>query len=187
MINLTKGENHVIDKNTQTAIVGLGWDVQKGNGQAFDLDASVFLLGADGKMHDEKDFIFFKNLSHPSGAVVHTGDNRTGAGEGDDEQIKIDFSKMPANIEKISVVVNIYEAESRHQNFGQVNNAYVRLVNTTGGKNEEELRFDLTEDYSGSTGIHVVDIYRRNDEWKMKAIGEGAKKDLGGYLAQFKG
>ena len=184
-INLTKGENHVIDKSTQTALIGLGWDAQSGNGKDFDLDASVFALDANGKLAREDDFIYFKHLQHPSGAIVHSGDNRTGAGAGDDEAIKIDFSKMPESIARLVIVVNIYDAVARGQNFGQVNNAYVRLVNTTGGKNEEELRFDLTEDYSGATGIRMADIYRHNGEWKMKALGEGGKCSLGDYLAQF--
>ena len=158
-INLSKGENHVLDKNTQTALVGLGWDAKS---------------------------IYFNNKKHSSGAIVHSGDNLTGAGDGDDETIKLDFSKMPANIERLVVVVNIYKADERNQNFGQVNNAYVRLVETTGGKNEEQLRFDLTEDYSGSTGIRMADIYRHNGEWKMKAVGEGAKCGLGDFINQFK-
>lgn len=187
MINLTKGENHVIDKSTQTALVGLGWDVNSGNGSAFDLDASIIMLGANGKLASDADVIYFNNKSHSSGAVMHSGDNLTGAGDGDDETIKIDFSKMPANIERLVVVVNIFEAVSRNQNFGQVNNAFVRLVDTTNGKNEEQLRFDLTEDYSGATGIRMADIYRHNGEWKMKAIGEGAKvASLKNFIDQFK-
>lgn len=185
-INLTKGENHALDKNTQTALIGLGWDAKSGSGDAFDLDASVIALSANGKIASDSDVIYFNNKKHSSGAIVHSGDNLTGAGDGDDETIKLDFSKMPANIERLVVVVNIYNAEQRKQNFGQVNNAYVRLVDTTGGKNEEQLRFDLTEDYSGSTGIRMADIYRHNGEWKMKAVGEGAKCGLGDFINQFK-
>lgn len=187
MINLTKGENHALDKNTQTALIGLGWDIKSGAGDNFDLDAAAFLLDDKGHLASDGDFIFFNNKKHSSGAVVHSGDNLTGEGDGDDEQIKIDFSKMPANIARIAIVVNIYSAATRHQNFGQVNNAFVRLVDTTGGKNSEEFRFDLTEDYSGFTAIRVADIYRHNGEWKMKAVGEGSNNDLGAYATSFKG
>lgn len=187
MINLTKGENHVIDKNTQTAFIGLGWDVNSNGGSAFDLDASVILVGANGKIASDDDVIYFNHKKHSSGAIVHSGDNLTGAGDGDDEVIKVDFSKIPENIDRIVVVVNIYQGIDRKQNFGQVNNAFVRLVDTTNGKNEEQLRFDLTEDYSGSTGIRMADIYRHNGEWKMKAIGEGAKvASLTDFINQFK-
>lgn len=174
MLNLTKGENHIIDKNTQTAIIGLGWDVNSNGGSDFDLDASVFMLGANGKLvGGDTGVIYFGHKTHASGAVTHSGDNLTGAGAGDDETIKIDFSKMPAEVDRLVVVVNIYNAADRKQNFGQVNNAFVRLVDTTNGKNEEQLRFDLTEDYSSATAIHMADIYRHNGEWKMKAIGIG--------------
>lgn len=187
MINLTKGENHVIDKNTQTSIVGLGWDSNTKGGAAFDLDASVIMLDANGKLTSDDDVIYFNHKTHSSKAVCHSGDNLTGAGDGDDETIKIDFSKMPANIARLVVVINIYDAANRKQNFGQVNNAFVRLVDTTNGKNEEQLRFDLTEDYSGFTGIRMADIYRHNGEWKMKAIGEGAKvASLNDFISQFK-
>jgi tellurium resistance protein TerD len=187
MINLSKGENHVIDKNTQTAFVGLGWDVNANGGDNFDLDASIIMLDTNGKLASDGDVIYFNNKTHKSGAVVHSGDNLTGAGDGDDEVIKVDFSKIPANVSRLVVVVNIYNALTRKQNFGQVNNAFVRLVDTTNGKNEEQLRFDLTEDYSGATGIRMADIYRHNDEWKMKAIGEGAKvASLADFINQFK-
>ena len=168
-INLTKGENHALDKNTQTALIGLGWDAKSGSGDAFDLDASVIALSANGKIASDSDVIYFNNKKHSSGAIVHSGDNLTGAGDGDDETIKLDFSKMPANIERLVVVVNIYNAEQRKQNFGQVNNAYVRLVDTTGGKNEEQLRFDLLlflwRAFQDKHKRHQCRHVRRQEQW----------------------
>lgn len=185
-ISLEKGVNHVIEKTTQTANVGLGWDVNKaGNGNDFDLDAAVFALNENDKLDSESNFVYFNN-KHPGIGIDHSGDNLTGAGDGDDEVITVDFSKVPATVKKIAVVVSIYKGAERHQNFGQVKNAFVRLVDTTNGANTEQLRFDLTEDYSGDTAIHMADLYRHNDGWKMKAIGEGIKGDLSTFLQQYK-
>lgn len=186
VLNLEKGVNALISKSTKTATIGLGWDVS-GNAKNFDLDASAFLLDENGKVSGAADVVYFGNKTHSSGSVWSTGDNLTGDGDGDDEQIKIEFDKVPANIKRIAIVVNIYDAANRGQNFGQVNNAFCRLVDTTDGKEEEQDRFDLTEDYSAFTGMHMVDIYRHNDDWKIKAIGEGVKGDLQAFFKKFGG
>jgi len=173
-INLKKGEKINLTKGTgiKKIIVGLGWDTNKYDGGFdFDLDASVFLLDANGKTTSESDFIFYNNLKHPSGAVIHTGDNKTGEGEGDDEQILIDFEKMPSNIEKIAIAVTIHDAEARRQNFGQVSNAFVRVINQE--TNEEYLRYDLSEDFSIETVLVICEIYKHNNEWKFNAVGSG--------------
>ncbi|BBE30283.1 hypothetical protein OSSY52_04240 [Tepiditoga spiralis] len=173
-INLKKGEKINLTKGTgiKKVIVGLGWDTNKYDGGFdFDLDASVFLLDANGKATSDSDFIFYNNLKHPSGAVIHTGDNKTGEGEGDDEQILIDFEKIPSNIEKISIAVTIHDAETRKQNFGQVSNAFVRVINQD--TNEEYLRYDLSEDFSIETVLVICEIYKHNNEWKFNAVGSG--------------
>lgn len=185
VISLEKGNKCVLSKDTHTALIGLGWDV--GGNSAYDLDAAAFLLGEDGKMRNAADFVYFSNLAHPTRAVVHSGDNLTGEGDGDDEQIRIDFDKVPADVKTISIVVAIFKAAERHQNFGQVKNAYCRLVDTTGNKEEETHRFDLSEDYSMFYGMHMVDIYRHNGDWKINAVGEGIKGDLNEFLAKFRG
>ena len=153
-------------------LIGLGWDTNKyDGGKDFDLDSSVFLLGANGKVASDDDFVFYGNLKHKSGAVEHMGDNLTGAGEGDDEQIKIDLSKVPAEVEKIDFTVTIYEAEERKQNFGQVENAFIRVVNQATG--EELIRYDLGEDFSIETAVVIGELYRNKGEWKFNAIGSG--------------
>ena len=172
-VNLTKG-----NPGLKKVVVGLGWDVNVyDTGGSFDLDAAAFLLGANGKVTKTEDFVFYGNLKHPSGSVQHLGDNLTGEGEGDDEQIKIDLAGVPADIQKIAFTVTIYEAESRHQNFGQVNNAFIRIYNEDNG--EELLRYDLGEDYSIETAVVFAELYRNNGEWKFNAIGSG----YGGGLA----
>lgn len=174
-INLSKGQKISLSKEVpglSRIMVGLGWDTNRYDGNAdFDLDASVFLVGANGKCTCSGDFVFYNNLEHPSGAVKHMGDNRTGDGEGDDEQIFVDLSKIPANIEKIAVTVTIFDAEKRRQNFGQVSNAYCRMVNDDTG--EEIIRYDLGEDFSIETAMVVGELYRHNGEWKFNAIGSG--------------
>ena len=174
-INLTKGQKVSLTKGNpglKKIMVGLGWDVnQFDTGADFDLDASVFLAGANGKCPTEKEFIFYGNLEHASGAVKHMGDNLTGEGDGDDEQIEVDLSLVPANIEKIAFTVTIYDAENRHQNFGQVSNAYCRIVDEN--TNEELIRFDLGEDFSIETAVVVGELYKHNGEWKFNAIGSG--------------
>ena len=157
--------------------VGLGWDVNRYDGGAeFDLDASAFLLGANGRVNSDSDFVFYGNESHVSGGVVYGGDNRTGEGEGDDEQIQVDLSLVPANVEKIAFTVTIYEAVERRQNFGQVSNAFVRIVDDASG--EEIIRYDLEEDFSIETALVVGELYRHNGEWKFNAIGSGYQGGL---------
>lgn len=174
-INLSKGQKVSLSKEAPGLthiMVGLGWDINRYDGNAdFDLDASAFLTGANGKCTCSGDFVFYNNLEHPSGAVKHMGDNRTGDGEGDDEQIFVDLAKIPANIERIAVTVTIFDAEKRRQNFGQVSNAYCRMVNDDTG--EEIIRYDLGEDFSIETAMVVGELYRHNGEWKFNAIGSG--------------
>lgn len=171
-IDLTKG-----NPGRKHIRLGLGWDTNMfDGGDDFDLDVSLFMVGKSGKVEQDEDFIFYNNLKHPSEAVEHLGDNRTGDGDGDDEEILVDFSKMPDRIEKIAVTVTIYEAKERRQNFGQVNNSYVRVVNSD---NEEELlRYDLGEEFSIETAIVVCEIYRHNGEWKFSAVGSGFEGGL---------
>ena len=174
-INLSKGQKVDLTKGNpglKKIMVGLGWDVNAfDSGADFDLDASAFLVGANGKCPTEKEFIFYGNLTHPSESVKHMGDNLTGAGEGDDEQIEVDLTKIPANVEKIAFTVTIYDAEVRRQNFGQVSNAFFRFVVEVCGK--ELLRYDLGEDFSIETAVVVGEMYRHNGEWKFNAIGSG--------------
>ncbi len=179
-INLTKGQKIDLTKGRPSLskiMVGLGWDVNEfDSGADFDLDASAFLLGSNGKCTVDQDFIFYGNLTHSSGGVVHMCDNRTGEGEGDDEQIEVDLSKVPANIERIAFTVTIYEAEKRNQNFGQVRNAFIRIMN--GQTGEELLRYDLDEDFSIETSVVFAEVYRHNGEWKFNAIGAGYQGGL---------
>ena len=171
-VDLTKG-----NPGLKHLLIGLGWDVNKYDGGGdFDLDASAFLLNKDGKVTGDSDFVFYGNLKHASGAVVHQGDNMTGEGEGDDEQIKVDLSLVPDTINKIDFTVTIYEAEKRKQNFGQVSNAFIRVVDED--KNEELIRFDLGEDFSIETAVVVGELYRNNGEWKFNAIGNGFEGGL---------
>ncbi len=179
-INLSKGQKINLSKEApglKEAIIGLGWDTKQFDGGFdFDLDASAFLVGANGRVNRDEDFVFYNNLEHSSGSVIHTGDNRTGEGDGDDESIIIDFSKVPESIEKIAIAVTIYDAEGRRQNFGQVSNAFVRLVNKENG--EEILRYDLSEDFSIETALVFCEIYRYNGEWKFSAVGSGFQGGL---------
>lgn len=179
-INLTKGQKVDLTKgkpSLKKLMVGLGWDVNRYDGGAdFDLDAAAFLLGADGKVLTDAEFVFYGNLKHASGAVEHMGDNLTGEGDGDDEQIMVDLSKVPANVEKIAFTVTIYEAEQRRQNFGQVSNSFIRIVDET--TNEELIHYDLGEDFSIETAVVVGELYRHNGEWKFNAIGSGFQGGL---------
>ena len=174
-ISLKKGQKVDLTKTNpglKEILIGLGWDTNKYDGGSdFDLDSSVFLLGASGKVASDDDFVFYGNLKHKSGAVEHMGDNLTGAGEGDDEQIKIDLSKVPAEVEKIDFTVTIYEAEERKQNFGQVENAFIRVMDAT--NNKELIRYDLGEDFSIETAVVIGELYRNKGEWKFNAIGSG--------------
>ncbi|CAB1275913.1 TerD family protein [Candidatus Nitrosacidococcus tergens] len=173
-LTLQKGGNLSLSKTDPSLtkiIVGLGWDPRATDGAEFDLDASVFLLGSNDKVRSDSDFIFYNQLKSPEGAVEHTGDNRTGAGEGDDEVIKVDLTLIPSDIEKIAFAVTIHEADARKQNFGQVSNSFIRLVNETTGA--EVVRYDLSEDASTETAMIFAEIYHHNNEWKFRAIGQG--------------
>ena len=187
MISLAKGQKTDLTKGRpglSKLLVGLGWDVNKYDGQAaFDLDAAAFLLGANGKVQSDSDFVFYNNMQHTSGSVRHMGDNRTGAGEGDDEVIRVDLAAVPANIDKIDFTVTIHEAEARRQNFGQVSNAYIRIVDEVTG--EELIRYDLTEDFSVETALVVGELYRHSGEWKFSAIGSGFKGGLRALCLNF--
>lgn len=185
--SLSKGEKVSLTKDRpglKNILIALGWDTNKYDGEAdFDLDASAFVLAKNGKVRNDNDFIFYHNLLHESGAVEHTGDNLTGEGDGDDEVIKVDLSKVPENYEKIVFTVTIYDAESRLQNFGMVSNAYIRLVDDSNG--EELYRYDLSEDFSTQTAVVVAEIYKHNDEWKYKAIGSGYNGGLAALCATY--
>lgn len=186
-INLTKGQKVDLTKGNPSLtklMVGLGWDVNAfDSGSAFDLDASAFLCGANGKCPTEKEFVFYGNLEHTSGAVKHMGDNLTGEGDGDDEQIQVDLSMVPANVEKIAFTVTIYDAEGRKQNFGQVSNAFIRIVDEV--TNTEIIRYDLGEDFSIETAVVVGELYRHNGEWKFNAIGSGFQGGLAALCGHY--
>ena len=174
-VSLAKGQKVDLTKTNpglKEVLIGLGWDTNKyDGGNDFDLDAAAVLLGANGKVTADADFVFYNNLKHTSGSVEHLGDNLTGAGDGDDEEIKIDLSKVPANIEKIDFTVTIHEADTRKQNFGQVENAFIRVVDAS--SNKELIRYDLGEDFSIETAVVVGELYRHSGEWKFQAIGSG--------------
>ncbi len=186
-VSLQKGQKVSLTKGNpglKNVVVGLGWDVnQFDTGGDFDLDAAAFLLTDAGRVSRQEDFVFFGNLKHPSGSVEHIGDNLTGAGEGDDEQIKIDLSKVPENITKIAFTVTIYEPEKRRQNFGQINNAFIRIYNEDTG--EEMLRYDLGEDFSIETAAVFGEVYKNGSEWKFNAIGSGYQGGLAALCAQY--
>jgi len=185
-VSLSKGGNVSLSKeapNMRTMRIGLGWDMRVTDGSAFDLDASVFVLGEDGKVRNNSDFVFFNNLTGGDGAVVHQGDNLTGEGEGDDEVIVVTLDKLPANVAKISFAATIYEADQRRQNFGMVQNAFIRVVNGDGGK--EVARYDLSEDASTETAMIFGELYRHGAEWKFKAIGQGFSGGLGPLARSF--
>lgn len=181
-ITLQKGQKVSLDNDLRYALVGLGWDTNRySGGFDFDLDASAFMLGADGKVTCDGDFVFYNQLKSSNGAVRHTGDNLTGDGDGDDEVIIINFEKIPANIEKIAITVTIHDAVARAQNFGQVSNAYVRVAKLTDEFDEvgeQVLRFDLEEEFSIETSLVVCEIYRKNNEWKFNAVAGGVQGGL---------
>ncbi len=186
-ISLSKGQKVDLTKTNPgltKVIVGLGWDTNKyDGGNDFDLDTAAFLLGGNGKVNSDSDFVFYNNLTDPSSSVTHLGDNRTGAGDGDDEQIRVELNKIPASIEKIDFTVTIHDAQARSQNFGQVSNAFIRIVNED--TNEELIRYDLSEDYSIETAIVVAELYRHGSEWKFNAIGSGFQGGLGALCGNF--
>ncbi len=186
-VSLTKGQKVDLTKGNpglNNLLVGLGWDINKFDGGSdFDLDTAAFMLGADGKTASDADFVFCGNLKHASGGVEHLGDNLTGEGDGDDEQIKVDLSKVPESVEKIDFTVTIYEAEERRQNFGQVSNAFIRIVDES--SNTELIRYDLGEDFSIETAVVVGELYRHNGEWKFNAVGSGFQGGLQALCQNF--
>lgn len=186
-VSLKKGQKVSLTKGNPgltNLMVGLGWDINRfDTGGAFDLDSAAFLLGDSGLTSSQEDFVFYGNLNHPSGAVVHQGDNLTGEGEGDDEQIRIDLSKMPGSVSRIVFTATIYEADERKQNFGQISNAFIRIVDMD--KNEELLRYDLGEDFSIETAAVFGELYKNNGEWKFNAIGSGYQGGLAALCANY--
>ena len=186
-INLTKGQKVDLTKGNpglKKIMVGLGWDVNAfDSGADFDLDAAAFMLGDNGKCPTEKEFIFYGNLTHESESVVHMGDNLTGEGEGDDEQIEIDLTKIPDNVSRLAFTVTIYVADVRRQNFGQVSNAYIRIVDET--TNTELIHYDLGEDFSIETAVVVGELYKHNGEWKFNAIGSGFQGGLAALCGHY--
>lgn len=185
-VTLQKGQNVSLSKEApglKEVGFGLGWDVRSTDGSDFDLDASALVLGENGKVLSDNHFVFYNNTADPSTAVNHTGDNKTGEGEGDDERIAVDVSKMPAEANKVVFVVTIHEAESRKQNFGQVSNAFIRAVNSA--DNNEIARYDLSEDASIETAMIFGECYRHGEEWKFKAVGQGYSGGLAGVARDF--
>jgi tellurium resistance protein TerD len=185
-ISLQKGQNVSLTKEApglKEVTFGLGWDARSTDGADFDLDASALILGENNKVLSDKHFVFYNNTQDPSGVVVHTGDNRTGEGEGDDEQIIVSVATLPSEVKKVVFVATIHEAEARKQNFGQVSNAYIRAVNNEGDK--EITRYDLSEDASIETAMIFGELYRHGEEWKFKAVGQGYSGGLAGVARDF--
>ncbi len=185
-VSLVKGGNVSLTKEAPTmgvAMVGLGWDARVTDGAEFDLDASVFMVGENDKVLSDMHFVFFNNKKSPCGSVEHQGDNRTGEGEGDDEQIKINLAQVPVDVKKIIFSVTIYDSEARKQNFGMVNNSFIRVVNHD--NNTEIARFDLSEDASTETAMVFGELYRHGSEWKFKAVGQGFAGGLGALAGQY--
>jgi tellurium resistance protein TerD len=185
-VSLSKGGNVSLTKEAPgltAVLVGLGWDARTTSGAAFDLDASALMVGTAGKILSDAHFIFFNNLTSPDGSVEHTGDNLTGEGEGDDEVIKVNLAGVPAEVDKLVVTVSIYDAETRSQSFGQVRNAYIRVINQADGA--ELTRYDLSEDASNETAMIFGELYRSNGEWKFRAVGQGYSTGLAGIARDF--
>jgi tellurium resistance protein TerD len=185
-VSLSKGGNVSLTKeapNLQTVMVGLGWDERTTSGADFDLDASALMLNEAGKILSDAHFVFFNNLKSPDGSVEHTGDNLTGGGDGDDEKILVNLPSVPPECVRIVFPVSIYEAESRNQSFGQVRNAFIRVVNNDGGV--ELARYDLTENASTETAMIFGEVYRYNNEWKFRAVGQGYASGLAGIARDF--
>ncbi len=185
-ISLTKGGNVNLSKEAPSLAqmaVGLGWNPRVSDGQAFDLDAVAFLVAESGKVRSDSDFIFFNQLRSTDGSVEHTGDNRTGDGLGDDEVIKVDLTKIPSDVAKVVFCAVIYEGQARSQNFGQVGDAYIRIVNAQGGS--EVARYDLSEDSSTETAMIFGELYKNNGEWKFRAVGQGFAGGLGVLASSF--
>jgi tellurium resistance protein TerD len=185
-ISLNKGGNVSLSKTDpglRKILIGLGWDARSTDGADFDLDASAFLLGANGKVPNDAAFIFYNNLVSSDGSVEHTGDNRTGAGDGDDEAMKVALDRVPETIQTVAITVTIHDAAARGQSFGQVKNAFIRIVNDE--TNREIARYDLSEDYSTETAMVFGEVYRHNGEWKFRAVGQGYSGGLAAMCAQY--
>ncbi|MEW1793706.1 TerD family protein [Streptomyces niveus] len=185
-VSLSKGGNVSLSKEAPgltAVLIGLGWDARSTTGADFDLDASALLVNSAGKVPSDQHFIFYNNLKSPDGSVEHTGDNLTGEGEGDDESLKVNLAGVPADVDKIVFPVSIHEAESRGQSFGQVRNAFIRVVNQDGGA--ELARYDLTEDASTETAMVFGELYRNGAEWKFRAVGQGYASGLSGIATDF--
>ncbi|QJD84852.1 TerD family protein [Cohnella herbarum] len=186
-VNLSKGQKVDLTKTNPGLVkvkVGLGWDTNKyDGGSSFDLDATAFCLNGSGKVNSDSDFIYYNNKSNTNGAIQLSGDNQTGEGAGDDESLTIDLNQVPANIEKVAFCITIHDAASRNQNFGQVANAFVRILKD--GTNEELIRYDLGEDFSIETAVVVAELYRHNGEWKFSAVGSGYRDGLAGLCRDF--
>ena len=181
-INLQKGQREAIHAPKFT--IGLGWDTNSSStGTAFDLDASIFVLGDNKRLVADEYFVFYNNLKSPDGSVEHTGDNLTGAGDGDDEQIKVDLSKADAKVSEICIVVTIHEAEARKQNFGQVRNSFIRIFDAETGA--DILKYELEEDFSIETAVEFGRIYKKDNNWKFEAVGAGMKGGLQDYLTKY--
>ena len=182
MINLEKGQR--VNVELQKFTIGLGWDTNSSStGVDFDLDASAFILGENKKLLSDENFVFYNNLKSPDGAVEHTGDNLTGEGEGDDESIRINLSKISPNAYEVCIVVTIHKADERKQNFGQVHNSFIRIYNTD--TNEEIMKYELEEDFSIETAVEFGRLYRRNGQWKFEAIGVGMTGGLQDYVNKY--
>lgn len=185
-LTLSKGGNLSLtkaDPGLRKALIGLGWDPRTTSGQAFDLDASALLIGENGKVRSQADFIFYNQLAAADGSVTHLGDNRTGDGDGDDEQILIDLELVAADVSRIVIAVSIDEAEARGQNFGQVRDAFCRVVNQE--TDTEIVRYDLSEDAASETSMIFSELYRHGGEWKFRAIGQGYATGLYGIVTDF--
>lgn len=185
-LTLSKGQNLSLTKTDPgliNVLIGLGWDERATDGKEFDLDASLFMLSSTGKVRSNDDFIFYGQQDSKCMSIQHTGDNRTGAGDGDDESLKVDLSKVPADVEKLLVTVTIHEADMRGQNFGQVANAFIRIVNDKTGT--EVVRYDLSEDYSTETAMVFGEVYRNGGEWKFRAVGQGYAGGLKAMCDQY--
>ncbi|MFB2556919.1 TerD family protein [Herbiconiux liangxiaofengii] len=184
-LTLAKGNNLSLTKTSPgltIATVGLGWDPRTTSGEAFDLDASALLIGADGKVRSSADFIFYNQPAAADGSVVHLGDNRSGEGDGDDEQITVDLQKVAADVQRVVIAVSIDRADERRQNFGQVRGAYCRVLDQDGN---EIVRFDLSEDAAPETAMVFAEVYRNGGEWKFKAVGQGYTTGLAGIAGDF--
>lgn len=185
-LTLEKGGNLSLSKADPTlnkVLIGLGWDARSTDGSPFDLDASLFMVTESGKVRSDNDFIFYNQMKSTCGSVEHTGDNRTGEGEGDDESVKVTLNQVPADIQRLVVAVTIHDAAQRKQNFGLVRNAFMRVANQE--SKAEIARYDLTEDYSTESALIFGEIYRHGAEWKFKAVGQGYKDGLGPLAKSF--